>query len=114
MKPSQIGFSYDDLPSCNLIKLFNRIYDKGQITARSGAVIQNALLNPTTSQEDRVLLDRLCWAVEKGRLTIADDANFPFLDQLKSPKPSIGKDGEPYLGKLQPVEEVGTARVSAI
>ncbi len=114
MDSSQVVFSDNDWPSHNLVQLFNRAHDRGQIAIPDCAVIANTLLDPTTSQEDLILIDRLCWAIWRGRITITDDANFLSLDTFKVPKPSMHNDGVPHWGKFQPVGGIGASMASAI
>ena len=94
-------FPYDDWPSSSLMQLFNRAYSTGKMTAPDCSAFLDALSNPATSPEELELIDRLYWAIWKGRITVADDANFPCLDKHTHPKPSIRKDGGLHFKNLK-------------
>ncbi len=69
------------------------------MSAPDCVVLLDLLSNPSTSQEELNLIDRLYWAIWKGRITVADDATFPCLEKSKYPKPSMRKDGALHFGR---------------
>ena len=105
---------YDDWPSYRLVQLFDRAQRTKEITAPDCTALLDALSNPNAAQEELMLIDRLCWAICKGRITMADNANFPYLEKFKSLKPSIRNDEEPHLGKPKPTKNARNGMASAI
>ncbi len=101
MNFSQAAFANGCWPSYNLVQLFERAYTTGKITALDRTILLGTLFNPSTDNEDLTLIDRLYWAIRKGRVAVAVDANFPSLDKAQFPKPLISKYAEHHYSNLK-------------
>jgi|GEM_PF-2237975 len=95
MDPSQTSLHY--WASNRLVDVFDRITSTGKVTVNDRSIFLAALFDPSTSNEEFSLIDRIYYFVCRGRLQMTDNT-FPCLD-LKSqpPKPSLSKEMMPEL-----------------
>ena len=75
-----------------LVDVFDRITSTGKVTVNDRSIFLAALFDPSTSNEEFSLIDRIYYFVCRGRLQMTDNV-FPCLDcQSQPPKPSLSKE----------------------
>ena len=90
MDPSQVSLHYWS-PN-RLVDVFDRITSTGKVTVNDRSIFLAALFDPSTSNEEFSLIDRIYYFVCRGRLQMTDNV-FPCLDcQSQPPKPSLSKE----------------------